>query len=86
MSRPTVFDPVLSGKASAFLVGTSKSKQRKLIALITQISERPNQLGDYATRDDSDREIQHLVLGDWHFSFWPDHAVGELRFTDIAEL
>jgi len=56
------------------------------VALLFQIAEHPGQLGDYATREENDREIQHLMVGDWHFSFWPDHAARELRVTEIAEL
>jgi hypothetical protein len=26
------------------------------------------------------------LVGDWHFSFWADHAVRELRVTEIDEL
>ena len=54
--------------------------------LLFQLAEHPTQLGDYATREDGGREIQHLTAGDWHFSFWTDHAVRELRITEINEL
>ena len=86
MPRPFAYDPVLSSRASAFLLGRSKAKQKKVLGLLFQIAEHPSQLGDYATREDSGREIQHLVIGTWHFSFWADHAVRELRITEIAEL
>lgn len=86
MLRSGAYEPVLSGKASSFLFGLTKAKQKKVIPLLFQISDHPSQLGDYATRDEDGREIQHLLIGDWHFSFWPDHAVRELRFTEIAEL
>ena len=86
MHRSGAYEPVLSAKASSFMVGSSKSKQKRIVALIFQISDHPHQLGDYATRDENEREIQHLLLGGWLFSFWPDHAVRELRFTEVAEL
>ena len=54
--------------------------------LLFQLAEHPTQLGDYATREDGGGEIQHLTAGDWHFSFWTDHAVRELRITEINEL
>lgn len=82
----SAYEPVLSSKASLTLFGLSKAKQKKLIALLFQLSEHPHQLGDYSTSEDSGREIQHLRAGDWHFSFWPDHAVRELRITEITEL
>lgn len=86
MHKPSPYDPVLSSKAASSLVGLSKPKQKKVVALLFQIAEHPSQLGDYATREESDREIQHLMVGNWHFSFWPDHAMRELRVTEISEL
>lgn len=86
MPNPSGYEPVLSGKASSFLIGVSKPKQKQVLRLLFQLAEHPGQLGDYAMRDEDGREIQHLVVGDWHFSFWADHAVRELRVTEIDEL
>jgi hypothetical protein len=86
MSRSFAFDPVLSNKASSFLIGLSKAKQKQVLRLAFQLAEHPTQLGDYATRDEDGREIQHLMVGGWHFSFWADHAVREVRITEIDEL
>jgi hypothetical protein len=86
MPEPSAYEPVLSGQASAYLVGLSRAKQRKVIGLIFRLAEYPSQLGDYATTEAGGRAIQHLLVGEWHFSFWPDHAARELRITDIAEV
>jgi hypothetical protein len=86
MPSPSGYEPVLSSKASSSLVGLSRSKQKQVLRLLFQLAEHPGQLGDYATREDDGREIQHLMVGDWHFSFWADHAVRELRVTEIDEL
>ena len=86
MPSSFAYEPVLSSKAASFLVSLSKAKQRTVIALLFRLADHPTQLGDYATREQYGREIQHLMVGDWHFSFWPDHPVRELRITDIAEL
>lgn len=80
------YEPVLSGRASSSLVGLSRPKQKQVLRLLFQLAEHPGQLGDYATREEDEREIQHLMVGDWHFSFWADHAVRELRVTEIDEL
>jgi hypothetical protein len=80
------YEPVLSGKASSSLVGLPRLKQKQVLRLLFQLAEHPGQLGDYGTREKDGREIQHLVVGDWHFSFWADHAVRELRVTEIDEL
>jgi hypothetical protein len=86
MPSPFAYEPVLSSRAASFLIGLSKAKQKTVIGLMFQLADHPSQLGDYATREDAGREIQHLMVGDWHFSFWPDHPVRELRITEIAEL
>ncbi len=80
------YEPVLSGRASSSLFGLPRPKQKQVLRLLFQLAEHPSQLGDYATREDDGREIQHLLVGDWHFSFWADHAVRELRITEIDEL
>ena len=86
MPSPSGYEPVLSGRASSSLVGLSRPKQKQVLRLLFQLAEHPGQLGDYATREEDGREIQHLMVGDWHFSFWADHAVRELRVTEIDEL
>jgi hypothetical protein len=86
MPRSFAYEPVLSSRAASFLIGLSKARQRTVITLMFHLAEHPTQLGDYSTREEGGRDIQHLMVGDWHFSFWPDHPVRELRITDIAEL
>lgn len=86
MADAPSYEPVLSAKASAFLVGLSKPKQRRLIALLFQLAENPNQIGDYSEPDDSGREIQFLLLRDLVIGFWPDHPVRELRIVDIEQV
>jgi len=86
MAGGDTYEPVLSGQASSFLVGLRRTQQAEVIGLILQISRQPGQGGDYATRDGTGREIQHLAIDEWHISFWTDHAVRELRITEIAEL
>lgn len=86
MASSGSFEPVLSGKATAYLVALSKPKQRKLITLIFRLSEHPTQLGDYALSDDTGRDVQFLMIGDIVIGFWPDHATKELRITEIEEV
>ena len=57
-----------------------------MLVLLFQLAGHPGQLGDYAMGDENEREVQHLVLGSWHFSFWADHAVREFRVTENTEL
>jgi len=86
MPRPQAYDPVLNGKAAAFLASLSKAKQRKVIELAFGLAEHPLQIGDYTTQDDAGRRLENILLGEWHFTFWADHAVREFRITDISEV
>ena len=86
MPSPQAYDPVLNGKAATFLTGLSKAKQRKVIALAFGLAEHPFQIGDYTTQDDEGRRLENILLGEWHFTFWADHAAREFRITDIAEV
>lgn len=86
MPERYAYEPVLSKKASFTIIGLSRSKQKRVIDVIVRLADYPTQEGDYSTRDEQDREIQHLKLGDWVVSFWADHAVRELRVLEIAEL
>lgn len=86
MADASSYETVLSAKASAFLVGLSKAKQRRLIGLLFKLAENPNQIGDYSEPDDTGREIQFLWLRDLLIAFWPDHPVRELRIVEIHEV
>ena len=86
MPRFSAYEPVLSSKAAASIVGLSRAKQKQVLLLLFQLAEHPGQLGDYVSHDEGGRDVQHLMVGDWFFSFWADHAVRELRITEITEL
>ena len=86
MPSPAGYEPVLSGKAATSLTGLSKAKQRKVIGLAFRLAEHPFQIGDYPTQDASGRRLENILLGEWHFTFWADHAVREFRITDITEV
>lgn len=86
MAKPGAFEPVLSARATAFLVSLSKPKQRQLIRLIYRLCEHPEQLGDYSSTDDTGRNIQFLIVGDLVVGFWPDHSIKELRITEVDEV
>lgn len=86
MTRPKPYEPVLSGAATTTLLGLPRSRQRVVGRLLFALAATPSQLGDYVTNDDTGRVIQHLLVGDWHFSYWPDHAARELRVVEIDEV
>ncbi|MCX6956237.1 MAG: hypothetical protein NTV51_29235 [Verrucomicrobia bacterium] len=77
---------MLAGKASAFLIALPKGKQKKVVQLAFKLAETPFQIGDYTTKDDQGRPLENILVGEWLFTFWADHATRELRIMDIAEV
>jgi hypothetical protein len=84
MGSPFAFDPVLSSRAAVVLASLPRSKQRQLLSLLFQLAEHPTQPGDYSTKDESNRDLQNLMVGEWHFTFWADHSAKELRIVEIT--
>ena len=80
------FDPVLSARAAAYLLGLPKSKQKKVMELAFGLARHPSQVGDYPTIDERGRRLQNILVGEWHFTYWADDAVREFRITDITEV
>ena len=86
MAKLTPFEPVLSGKALAFLLSLNKRHQRQATDLLYRLADYPHQLGDYESEDESGRKIQHIRAGPWVISFWPGDSSRELRVTEIDEV
>jgi hypothetical protein len=79
------YEPVLSSRATAFIIGLSRSRQRRLIELLFRLAKNPYQIGDYSEKDETGRDIHFLMVGDSVIGFWADHAVKEFRIVDIDE-
>ena len=73
----------LSAEAVAFVLGLPKPKQRKVVDLIDRIRASPEQIGDYQTTDAKGRPIEHLLLEEFLFTYWIDHASKEVQITEI---
>jgi hypothetical protein len=86
VAKLTPFEPVLSGKALAFLLSFKKRRQRQVTDLLFRLAEYPHQVGDYESQDDSGRKIQHIRAGSLVISFWADDSSRELRVTEIDEV
>lgn len=86
MPNAWAYEPVLSSKATAFFLGRSRSRQRRLILLLEKLADNPHQVGDYSEPDQSGRAIQFILVGDFVIGFWADHPVKEFRIVDIEEV
>ena len=53
--------------------------------MLRQLAAHPHVRGDYSLRDESGREIEHLMIEDYVFAYWLDHAEREIRIADIDD-
>ena len=82
---PSDYQPVFSSQATDFLIGLRKRRQQKALSLVQKLVANPFLRSDYAVADETGRAIEHLLVEDFVFAYWVDHAVREIRFLDIED-
>jgi hypothetical protein len=83
--NPSQYRPVFSEGAADFLIQLSKRRQQKVLALARQLAERPFVRSDYSLPDESGRDMEHLLIDEFVFVYWVDHAVREVRIAEIED-
>jgi hypothetical protein len=76
----------LSLEAVAFVVALPQRKRKVVLDLADQIAKQPFMIGDYPTTDAVGRRVENLLLEGYLFSFWVDHAVWEVRISEIIRV
>jgi hypothetical protein len=80
------FELVLSEAAAMTLATASRPEQRKLASILDGMKATPSRPGDLQERDAQGRVHEVLVVGDWLVTYWPDHAVRELRVVRLEQV
>jgi hypothetical protein len=82
---PIGYRPVFSEAVLQWAFQLPKRRQRQVAQLARRLADIPFVRSDYSSPDESGRVIEHLLIGDFVFSYWVDHAVLEVRFVDIED-
>ena len=77
---------VLSEAASEVAFRLPRSEQNRLAAVCRSLAGSPFKFGDYTAKDDAGRVLQNLLIDDWVVTNWADHAVKELRITEVVQI
>ena len=85
MASSVHYVAVFSEDVIARLIQLPRRKQRQVSLLAQQLARHPFVRSDYTLTDDTNRPIEHLLMGDFVFSYWLDHAVKEVRITDLED-
>jgi len=86
MPDPSAYESHLSPQAVAFLISLPRRKQRLVLDIADKLARNPFCLGDYVLDEGTGRMVDNLVIGEFIFSFWVDHAAKEVRITEIIKL
>jgi hypothetical protein len=79
------YRPVFSEAAVAFFVSLPKSRQRVLLDRSRELAADPFLRPDFRSTDIEGREICHLLVDDFIFDYWVDHAVRSVMITEIED-
>lgn len=85
LPTPRQYVLVFSESAADFILTLPTRRRRKVRESLDRFACDPFLRSDYSVPDDSGRMIEHLLIGDFVFAYWLDHAVCEIRIVDIDD-
>ncbi len=77
------YHPVFDVSAAEALGQLSKRKERKALQLVREFAAHPFIRSDYSLVDENGRTIEYLLIEEFVFGYWLDHALRELRIVEI---
>ena len=79
------YRPVFSDSAVAFFTTLSRRRQRKLLDRARELAADPFVVPDLRRMDDDGREIGDLLIDNFLFSYWVDHAAKAVMVVEIED-
>jgi hypothetical protein len=86
MPSSSEYSSHLSSEAVAFVISLSKRKQRKVLDIADRLAMHPFKIGDYQTEDAVGHAVENIMVDEFHFTYWVDHAVKEVRIAEIIKV
>ncbi len=86
MKLPRTYEVVAPLATFEVLRGLRRTDRRKIEDFLFRLSRQPSLSGDFEAPADDGRVHQVKVVGDWLVSYWPDHAVREIRLSEIEHI
>jgi hypothetical protein len=80
------YRPVFSDSAVDFCVTLTRRRQRKLLDRAQELARDPFVVPDFIRTDEDGRTISHLLIDDFLFGYWPDHAIKVVMIVEIEDV
>ena len=85
MPEARSYSLVFSESAADFILALPPRRRRKVRDSASRLAADPFVRSDYSIGDESGRSLDHLLIEDFVFAYWIDHAVREVRIVDIDD-
>jgi len=79
------YRPIFSEAAVEFLATLPRRRQRRLLNRAQELAQGPFVVPDFRQTDEEGREISHILIDDFLFTFWPDHAMKVVMIVEIED-
>lgn len=74
----------LRREAMDFLKTIPPKDRVGLWSYLDYLEANPFTVGDFSEKDPTDRSHEGIILGEYVIMFWTDHAVSEVKVTNIG--
>ena len=68
------------------MVNLTDQKQIKVLDISDRFSLSPHKISDVSSTDGAGRLIESVLIDEFLFTYWIDHAVREVQITEISEV
>jgi hypothetical protein len=79
------YRPVFSDSAVLFFISLSRRRQWKVLDRARELASDPFLVPDFRMADETGRDISHVLVGGFLFSYWVDDAMGLVMIVDIED-
>ncbi len=76
---------MFSADAVALFTGLNRRRQRRLLDRAHELASDPFLVPDFTSSDADGRVISHLLLDDFLFDYWVDHAAKTVLIVGIDD-
>ena len=79
------YRPIFSDSAVEFCTTLTRRRQRKLLDRAQELARDPFVVPGFTRTDEEGRTISHLLIDDFIFGYWPDHATKMVMIVEIED-
>ncbi|MEQ9823294.1 MAG: hypothetical protein ABQ298_02810 [Puniceicoccaceae bacterium] len=80
------FTASFSREAVGFLFSLGKRNQNRVLDIADRIAEWPEGISDLVLTDAKGRSVHSVLVDEFLFSYYVDHAIKEILITEVVQV